>query len=111
MSLTNGAVPVLGQVPKTTAIAVFPLNERWQLTEDGQLQWILQRKRLKVKHERSAWASKAFCTLSEGILDVALPHHGIIPTDAACNVLGRLPARDEPGALERAIGEIFSEAA
>ena len=79
--------------------AVLQINDRWRLGEDGELQWILQRENPKAKHERHRWVSVAFCGTREGLLEVALPHHRIIPTDAACRALQRLPETYRPGAL------------
>ena len=91
-------------------MATISLNEHWRLTEDGQLQWIVQREKPKAKSERHRWASLAFCVTGEGLLNVALPRHGIIPTEAACHVLERLPARYEPAALGQAVGAERGEA-
>ena len=81
--------------------AVFQITDRWRLTEDGELQWILQRENPKAKHERNRWKSVAYCGTREGLLEVALPHHGVIPSDAASYLLKSLPQYYEAGALER----------
>ncbi len=58
-----------------TERATIPINDRWRLSEDGALQWIVQRENPKVKDERHRWASVAFCGTREGLLEVALPRH------------------------------------
>ena len=80
------------------------LCDGWRLSEDGQYQWLLQRENPKAKDERSRWASVSFCGSLRGLLEVALPHRGVEPTDAATSVLQRLPATYEPGVLERVVG-------
>ena len=89
----------------------LPIDHRWRLSEDGSMQWILQRHRPKAKDERSKWASVAFCGTSQGLLEVALPHRGVIPSDAASYVLQRLPATYQPGALARVAEAMLDEAA
>ena len=59
--------------------ATFPINDRWRLTEDGDVQWILQRANLKAKHDRNRWQSVAYCGTREGLLEVALPHLTTLP--------------------------------
>ena len=76
------------------------LADGWRLADDGELQWMLQRHYPKAKNARDRWRSVAFCGTREGLLDVALPHNGVQPTDAACAALKRLPRRFEPGALD-----------
>ncbi len=89
----------------------IPINDGWRLTEDGSMQWILQRANPKAKDVRSKWASVAFCGTLQSLLEVALPHRGVDPTDAACIVLRRLPAMYKPGALARAVESMLDEAA
>ncbi len=89
----------------------IPINDGWRLTEDGRLQWNLQRENPKAKSKQHRWVSVAFCGSREGLLDVALTHHRIIPTDTAYRVLQRLPETYQPGALERVAGEMLAEAA
>ncbi len=81
--------------------AVLQITEGWRLAEDGELQWILQRENPKAKHDRNRWQSVAYCGTREGLLEVALPHHGVTPSDAAALSLKSLPECYEPGALER----------
>ncbi len=45
--------------------AVFQINDRWRLTEDGDVQWILQRESPKAKHDRNRWQSVAYCGTRE----------------------------------------------
>ena len=80
--------------------AIFQINGRWRLSEDGEVQWILQRHNPKAKHERHRWVSVAFCGTREGLMEVALPHHKVNTSDAACRALKLLPAYYEPGALD-----------
>ena len=81
----------------------FQINDRWRISEDGECQWILQRANPKAKDERHRWSSVAFCGTREGLLKIALPHHGIIPSDAASRVLKSLPERYEPGKLDASV--------
>ena len=53
--------------------ATFPINDRWRLSEDGKLQWILQRENPKAKDDRHRWSSVSFFGTLEGLLEVALP--------------------------------------
>ncbi len=94
-----------------TERAAITICDGWRLSEDGALQWILQREKPKAKDERHRWASVAFCGTREGLLEVALPHHRVIPTDAASHALQRLPEAYEPGALDRAASAALAEAA
>ena len=84
-------------------MAHLHLCEGWRLSEDGQLQWILQRHYPEAKNARDRWRSVAYCGTREGLLEVALPHNGVQPTDAACASLKRLPRRYELNALDVAI--------
>ena len=69
--------------------ATFPITVRWRLSEDSDVQWILQRANLKAKHDRNRWQSVAYCGTREGLLEVALSHHGVILSDAAALSLNR----------------------
>ncbi len=69
-------------------------------SRDGDRQWILQRERPKAKAERDRWRSMAFCGTREGLIDVALPHHRVRPTDAAHASLKSLTPHYQPGALD-----------
>ncbi len=91
--------------------ATCPINDRWRLTEDGDVQWILQRANPKAKHDRNRWQSVAYCGTREGLLEVALPHHGVTPIDAAALSLKSLPEYYEPGVLERLAVETLDRAA
>ncbi len=103
---------MIGKVSRDKGVrATFQINERWRLSEDGELQWILQREEPKAKSERHRWMSVAFCGTREGLSVVALPHHKVNPTDAACRALERLPKTYEPGALERVAAEMLDRAA
>ena len=82
-------------------MAHLDLCPGWRLSEDGQLQWILQRENPKATHERHRWVSVSFCGTREGLIDVALPHRKVKPTEAACRLLESLPAHYESGALAR----------
>ncbi len=73
----------------------------WRLSEDGQLQWLLQREYPKAKTKRDRWRSVAFCGTREGLVEVALPHNRVQPTEAASASLKSLPAHYETGALAR----------
>ncbi len=79
------------------------INDRWRLSEDGECQWILQRANPKAKHDRNRWQSVAYCGTREGLLEVALPHHGVTPSDAAALSLKSLPEHYEPGKLEASV--------
>ncbi len=83
--------------------ATFPINDRWRLSEDGDVQWILQRANPKAKDDRHRWSSVAFCGTRAGLLNVALPHYGIISSDAASRVLESLPEHYEPGKLDASV--------
>ena len=91
--------------------ATFPITVRWRLSEDSDVQWILQRANLKAKHDRNRWQSVAYCGTREGLLEVALSHHGVILSDAAALSLKSLPVLYEPGALERIAIETLDRAA
>ena len=73
----------------------------WRLAEDGALQWILQRENPKAKEERHRWGALSFCGTRAGLIEVALPHRKVKPTEAACRLLKSLPEHYEPGALAR----------
>ena len=91
--------------------ATFAINDRWRLTEDGDVQWILQRENPKAKDDRHRWSSVAFCGTRGGLLTVGLPHNGVSLSDAASRVLNSLPEHYEPGALERISVETLDRAA
>ncbi len=77
--------------------ATFAINDRWRLTEDGALQWILE----KRKGER--WYAKAYCGTRAGLLEVALLHHGVAAPAPVLVALDRLPEHYEPGKLEASV--------
>ena len=79
--------------------AAIELASGWRLSEDGELQWLLQREQPKVSNERNRWRTVAFCGTKEGLLEVALPHHGCQPTDVALLRLKTLPEYYLPGVL------------
>lgn len=60
-------------------MAQLDLCPGWRLSEDGQSQWILERRRPNVKNERDRWRAVAFCGTCEGLIDVALPHLRSLP--------------------------------
>ncbi len=91
--------------------ATFAINDRWRLTEDGECQWILQRANPKAKDDRNRWQSVAYCGTREGLLEVALPHHGVTLIDAAALSLKSLPEYYEPGTLERLTLVLLDQAA
>ncbi len=73
--------------------AVFQINDRWRLSEDHELQWILQQRRGK------GWRSVAYCGTKVGLLEVALPHNRVAASRPVLAALSRLPEHYEPGAL------------
>ncbi len=75
--------------------AIFQITDRWRLTEDGELQWILQYR------EGKRWKNKAFCGTRDGLMEVALPHNRVAIVGGVLTALSRLPEYYEPGALER----------
>ena len=81
-------------------MAYLHLCDGWWLNEDGDRQWILQREQPKAKDERNRWHAVSCCGTREGLIEVALPHHKVRPTDAACAALKSPPAHYEPGALD-----------
>ena len=81
------------------SVAAIELPPGWRLSEDGELQWLLQRGQSKALDERNRWRTVAFCGTKEGLLKVALPHHGCQPADAALLRLKSLPEHYLPGAL------------
>ena len=75
--------------------AVFQINDRWRLSEDGEMQWILQ------TLQGTRWRDRAWCGTRTGLLEVfALPHHKIAPPAGVLVALSRLPEYYEPGALD-----------
>ena len=61
---------------------------------------ILQRENPEAKDERNRWHAVSFCGTREGLVEVALSHRKVQPTEAACSLLKSLPAHYEPGALD-----------
>ncbi len=74
--------------------AIFQINDRWRLSEDGELQWILQQRRGK------GWRSVAYCGTKAGLLEVALPHNRVAASRPVLAALNHLPESYEPGALD-----------
>ena len=74
--------------------AIFQINDRWRLSEDGELQWILQQRRGK------GWRSVAYCGTKAGLLEVALPHNRVAASRRVLAALGRFPESYEVGALD-----------
>ena len=72
---------------------VIMLNERWQLTDDGELQWLLQYR----KGHR--WHNKGYITSKAGLLEVGLPHHRISAPAPVFDALNALPEIYRPGVL------------
>ena len=81
------------------SVATTDLAPGWRLSEDGGLQWLLQREQSSVSNERNRWRTVAFCGTKEGLLEVALAHHGCQPMDAALLRLKSLPEHYLPGVL------------
>ncbi len=81
--------------------AAIELASGWRLSENGELQWLLQRGQPSASNERNRWRTVAFCGTKQGLIEVALPHLGCQPTDAALLRLKSLPAHYSPGALAR----------
>ena len=85
--------------------AVFQITDRWRLSEDGALQWLLQYR------EGERWKNKAYCGTKAGLLEVAIPHNKVTAVGGVLAALNRLPDSYEPGALERLAGEMLDRAA
>ena len=73
---------------------MFQINDRWRLSEDGELQWILQ------YCEGKRWKNKAYCGTKAGLLEVAIPHNKVAAVGGVLAALSRLPESYEPGALD-----------
>ena len=73
--------------------AVFQINDRWRLSEDDELQWILQQRRGKD------WRSVAYCGSKVGLLEVALLHNRVAASRPVLAALERFPESYEVGAL------------
>ena len=86
-------------------LATLQINDRWRLSEDGELQWILE------KLSGKTWRAKAYCGTRDGLIGVALPHNRIAAPNTVLAALNRLPDSYEPGALERLAGEMLDRAA
>ena len=101
--LTRSPAPTASIADQESAgsVAAIELALGWRLFEDGELQWLLQRQQPSASNERNRWRTVAFCGTKEGLLEVALPHHGCQPTDAALLRLKSLPEYYLPGALAR----------
>ncbi len=80
-------------------MAHLHLAEGWRLGEDDLCQWISQRENAKARDERHRWKAVSFCGTREGLIEVALPHRAVNPTEAACYLLERLPRHYQPDAL------------
>ena len=74
--------------------AIFQINDRWRLSEDGELQWILEYRKGKD------WRAKAYCGTKVGLLEVAIPHNKVAAPRPVLVALSRLPEHYEPGALD-----------
>ncbi len=74
--------------------AIFQINGRWRLSEDGELQWILEYRKGKD------WRAKAYCGTKVGLLEVALPHNKVATPAAVLAALSHLPEFYEPGAQD-----------
>ena len=85
--------------------ATFPINDRWRLSEDGEVQWILQYR------EGKRWKNKAFCGTRDGLMDVALPHNKVAIVGGVLAALGRLPEHYKPGGLEQLYVKSLDQAA
>ncbi len=74
--------------------AIFQINDRWRLTEDGELQWILQ------TLQGTRWRDRAWCGTRDGLIGVALPHHKVAVPAGVLAALERFPEFYEPGAQD-----------
>ena len=74
---------------------IITVNDRWRLTEDGELLWNLECRAGK------RWLSKARCGTKAGLIEVALPHHRVAIQNDTLALLELLPDFYEVGALER----------
>ena len=73
---------------------IIDIDDRWRLSEDGTLQWILQYRAGKT------WQNMSFCGTRDGLLGVAMPHRRITVPKCLLEALRGLPNRYEPGALD-----------
>ncbi len=73
---------------------IFQINDRWRLSEDGEVQWILEYRKGKN------WRAKAYCGTKAGLIEVALPHNKIAAPCPVLAALSRLPEFYEPGAQD-----------
>ena len=71
--------------------ATFPINDRWRLSEDGELQWILE------KFTGKTWRGKAWCGTKAGLLEVALPKYNVAAPNTVLATLNHLPDAYEEG--------------
>ena len=60
--------------------------------------------RPNVKDERDRWRAVAFCGMREGLLKVALPHHGVPASDAAVDSLKSFPPHYELSPIGGTVG-------
>ena len=67
--------PFIGIVALGVRLGYLDLCEGWRLSEDGELQWIVEQWR------KPKWRPKAYCGTKAGLLEVALPHHRIAAPD------------------------------
>lgn len=75
--------------------ATLLLAEGWRPAEDGELQWIVQRR------QGQQWHAKAYCGSKAGLIEVAIPHHRIAAPATVLAALRRLPESYEPRALAK----------
>ncbi len=81
----------------------FPINDRWRLSDDGKMQWVLEYR------AGQSWQAKAFCVSNTGLLEIALPHNRITAPEYVLAALATLPDLYELGALKRiSVGERHS---
>ena len=80
--------------------AAVMLNERWRLTDDGELQWLLQYRK------GNRWQNKGYITSKAGLLEVALPHHRISAPAPVFDALNALPENYQPGVLDAVIEQL-----
>ena len=85
--------------------ATFQITDRWRLSEDGDVQWILE------KLSGKTWRAKAWCGTKDGLIGVALPHNRIAAPNTVLDALSHLPESYEPGALGRLAGDMLDRAA
>ncbi len=80
--------------------AIFQINDRWRLSEDVELQWILQ------VYSGGRYQDKAWCGTKAGLLEVVLPHNAIAAPATVLAALNGLPEHYEPDALAQVVEQL-----